>query len=121
MNWICKLLAVALAAVAFLSLDVHAQSTAPAELNLGVEAFKQSAYAEAVQHLEKAVSLDPENQDARMYLAKAFAKQYKPHVDTPENIHLAELAIEQYPVFSLIQVDRSGSPKCSTDMPCLVM
>jgi tetratricopeptide (TPR) repeat protein len=96
MNWTGKLLAVALATVAFLSLDLHAQSTAATEFNLGVDAFKQSAYAEAIQHLERAVSLDPENQDARMYLAKVYAKQYKPRVDTPENVHLAELAIEQY-------------------------
>jgi tetratricopeptide (TPR) repeat protein len=95
-NWTCKLLSVALAAVAFLTLDVHAPSTAPAELNLGVEAFKQSASAEAIQYLEKAVSLDRENQDARMYLANAYAKQYKPGADTPENTHLAEQAIQQY-------------------------
>jgi hypothetical protein len=72
MNSTCKLLTVALAAVALFSLDFHAQSTAATELNLGVEALKQSGYAEAVQHLEKAVSLDPENQNARMYLAKAY-------------------------------------------------
>jgi hypothetical protein len=39
MNWTCRLLAVALAAAASLSLDVYAQSTAAAELNLGVEAL----------------------------------------------------------------------------------
>jgi tetratricopeptide (TPR) repeat protein len=96
MNGTWKLLAVALATVALFSLDFHAQSTAAAELNLGVEAFKQSAYAEAIQHLEKAVSLDPENQNAHMYLANAYAKQFQPGVDTPENCRLADQAIEQY-------------------------
>jgi hypothetical protein len=52
MNGTLRLLAVALAAVAFLSVDLQAQSTAAAELNLGVGAFKKSAYAEAIQHLE---------------------------------------------------------------------
>jgi tetratricopeptide (TPR) repeat protein len=54
---------------------------------------KQWKYAEAIPHLEKAVSLDPENQDARMYLANAYAKQYNRGVDTPENTHVAEQAI----------------------------
>ena len=96
MNWTCKLLAVVLATVAFFSWDLHAQSTAATELNLGVEAFKLSNYAEAIQHLEKAVSLDPENQDAPLYLANAYANQFKPGVHTPENTRLAEQAIEQY-------------------------
>src|SRR5580700_9123035 len=96
MNWTCKLLAVALAAVALFSLDFHARSSAATELKLGVEAFKQSAYAEAILHLKKAVSLDPENLDARMYLAKAYVKQYVPSIHTPDNSHLAEQAIDQY-------------------------
>src|SRR5580693_1295438 len=96
MNWTSKLLAVALAAVALFSLDFHARSSAATELKLGVEAFKQSAYAEAILHLKKAVSLDPENLDARMYLAKAYVKQYVPGIHTPDNSHLAEQAIDQY-------------------------
>jgi tetratricopeptide (TPR) repeat protein len=98
-----------MAAVAPLSLDLHAQSPAATEFNLGVEAFKQSAYAEATLHLQKATSLDPENQDARMNLAKAYAKQYKPRVDTPENIRLAELAIEQYQDVLDSNLDRTAS------------
>jgi tetratricopeptide (TPR) repeat protein len=96
MNWTFRLLAVALAAVALFSLDFHARSSAATELKLGVGAFKQSAYADAILHLKKSVSLDPENQDARLYLAHAYAKQFKPGVDTPENCRLAEQAIEQY-------------------------
>jgi tetratricopeptide (TPR) repeat protein len=100
MNWTCKLLAVALAGAALFSLDFHSRSSAATELNLGVDAVKQSKYTEAIRHLEKAVSLDPENQDARVYLATAlataYAKEYRPGVTTPENIHLAEQAIEQY-------------------------
>jgi tetratricopeptide (TPR) repeat protein len=87
---------VALVAAAFLYLDLHARSKATAELNLGVEASKHWKYAEAIRHFEKAVSLDPENLDARMYLAKAYVKQYVPGVHTPENTHLAERAIAQY-------------------------
>jgi tetratricopeptide (TPR) repeat protein len=96
MNWTCKLLAVALATVAFLSLDLHAQSTAAAELSLGLEAYKQSKYAEAIHHFQRAVSLDPENQNAHMYLATAYAQQYIPGVDADDNNRLGEQAIEQY-------------------------
>jgi tetratricopeptide (TPR) repeat protein len=96
MNCTCKLLAVAFAAVALLSLDVHAQSTAVAELSLGVEAYKQSKYAEAIQHFQRAVSLDPENQNAHMYLATAYAQQYLPGVEADNNNRLGEQAIEQY-------------------------
>jgi tetratricopeptide (TPR) repeat protein len=96
MNCTCKLLAVALAGAALFSLDFHSRSSAATELNLGVEAFNKTECAEAIQHLEKAVSLDPENQCARVYLATAYAKEYRPGVHTPENTYLAEQAIEQY-------------------------
>jgi tetratricopeptide (TPR) repeat protein len=96
MNRTCKLLAVALAGAALFSLDFHSRSSAATELNLGVEAFNKTECAEAIQHLEKAVSLDPENQCAHVYLATAYAKEYRPGVTTPENIHLAEQAIDQY-------------------------
>jgi len=96
MNWICRLFAVALAAVASISLDLYAQSTAGTELNLGVEAYKQAKYEEAIKHFQKAVSLDPDLQNARLYLATAYMAQYIPGVDTPNNTALAEEAIEQY-------------------------
>jgi Tetratricopeptide repeat len=96
MNRTCKLLAVALAGAALFSLDFHSRSSAATELSLGVEAFNKTEGAEAIEHLEKAVSLDPENQCARVYLATAYAKEYRPGVTTPENTYLAEQAIEQY-------------------------
>jgi tetratricopeptide (TPR) repeat protein len=96
MNWTGKLLAVALAAVTFLSMEVHAQSSAAAELNLGVEASKRSEYAEAIQHFQRAVSSDPKNQDARMLLATAYAQQYIPGVESEDNNRLGQQAIEQY-------------------------
>jgi tetratricopeptide (TPR) repeat protein len=42
------------------------------------------------------VALAPENGVAHLYLATTFAGEYIPGVDTPENNHLAEEAIEQY-------------------------
>jgi tetratricopeptide (TPR) repeat protein len=106
MNWTCKLLAIALAAVALLSLDLHAQSTAAAELSLGVEAYKQSKYAEAIQHFQRAVSLDPENLNGHMYLATAYAQQYIPGVEADDNNRLGEQAIEQYK--AVLALDRTN-------------
>jgi tetratricopeptide (TPR) repeat protein len=74
---------------------VLAQS-ASQELNLGVQAFRQAKYEEAARHFEKAASLDPDNTNAHLYLATAYAQQYIPGVETAENNHLAEMAIEQY-------------------------
>jgi tetratricopeptide (TPR) repeat protein len=80
----------------FLSLiSANAQSYS-SELNLGVEAYRNSHFEEAIQHFRKATELDPSNTAAHLYLATACASQFIPGVETPDNIHLAEQAIEQY-------------------------
>jgi tetratricopeptide (TPR) repeat protein len=80
-----------------LSAMAHDQSaTAAGELNLGVQAYKQAKYEEAIWHFEKAVALAPENTVAHLYLATAYASQYIPGVDTPDNDRRGEQAIEQY-------------------------
>ena len=70
--------------------------TSDEELKLGVAAYKESRYEQAMQHFEKAVELDPENINAHMYLATVYTNQYIPGVDTEENVALAEKAIAQY-------------------------
>jgi tetratricopeptide (TPR) repeat protein len=66
------------------------------QLNKGVEAYKNTKYEEAIDHFQQAVQLDPSLLNARMYLATAFAQQYIPGADTPDNNRMAEQAIEQY-------------------------
>ncbi len=66
------------------------------QLNKGVNAYKNAKYEEAIDHFQQAVNLDPSLVNAKMYLATAFAQQYIPGADTPENNHMAEQAIEQY-------------------------
>jgi tetratricopeptide (TPR) repeat protein len=87
---------VALVVFSSFSTDLLAQTTASDELNLGVQAYKRSSFEEAIQHFEKCAALDPQNEKARLYLATAYAQQYVPGVDTPDNKHYAEQAIEQY-------------------------
>ena len=66
------------------------------QLNKGVASYKNAKYEEAINHFQQSVSLDPSLVVARLYLATAYAQQYIPGVDTPDNNQMAEQAIEQY-------------------------
>jgi tetratricopeptide (TPR) repeat protein len=66
------------------------------QLNKGVQAYKGGKYEDAIEHFKNAVALDNGLGVAKLYLATAYVGQYVPGVDTPENNHNAELAIEQY-------------------------
>src|ERR1700757_4200081 len=66
------------------------------DLDLGVQAYKNERYEEAIQHFRRAVDLNPTLLNARLYLATAYAQQYIPGVDTPDNNKFAEQAIGQY-------------------------
>jgi tetratricopeptide (TPR) repeat protein len=65
-------------------------------LNKGVQAYKNSKFEDAINHFQQAVALDPTLINARLYLATAYAQQYIPGADTPENNHNGEQAIEEY-------------------------
>src|ERR1700704_1191280 len=65
-------------------------------LNKGVQAYKNSKFEQAIGHFQKAVALDPTLINARLYLATAFAQQYIPGADTPDNNRFAEQAIDEY-------------------------
>jgi tetratricopeptide (TPR) repeat protein len=66
------------------------------QLNKGVQSYKNAKYEEAIDHFQQAVTLDPTLLNARLYLATAFAQQYIPGADAPDNNKFAEQAIEQY-------------------------
>ena len=66
------------------------------QLNKGVQAYKGAKYEEAIEHFKTAVSLDPALLNARLYLATAYAQQYIPGADTPDNNRMAEQAITEY-------------------------
>ena len=66
------------------------------QLNKGVQQYKNAHYDEAIDHFKQAVELDPRLLNARLYLATAYAQQYVPGVDSPDNNRNAELAIEQF-------------------------
>jgi len=74
---------------------VDAQSY-DSELQLGIVAYRDNHYGEAMQHFRKATDLDPSQSTAHLYLATTYISQYIPGVTKPDNQRFAERAIEQY-------------------------
>lgn len=90
-------LGMALAVVALLLLSAGCNKLrARDQLNKGVQSYKGARYEEAIEHFKNAVSFDPQLSVARLYLATAYAQQYIPGADTPENNKFAEQAIDEF-------------------------
>jgi tetratricopeptide (TPR) repeat protein len=66
------------------------------QLTKGVQAFKNARYEEAVDHFQSAVALDPKSEDAKLYLATAYSYQVVPNLDTPENLAIAQKALDGF-------------------------
>jgi tetratricopeptide (TPR) repeat protein len=66
------------------------------ELNEGANAYKSRKYPEAQSHFERALQLDPNQKNAPFFVARAIHAQYKPGVDSQENLNKAHQAIEAY-------------------------
>ncbi len=96
MNKNLRLLTLAVVALALSSSMGCNKLRARDQLNKGVSAYKNAHYEEAINHFQQAVELDPSLLNARMYLATAYAQQYIPAVDSPDNVRMAQQAIEQY-------------------------
>jgi tetratricopeptide (TPR) repeat protein len=111
-----KLSSISLAALAALILSFPSvgqeAATSTSELQLGVDSYKSSHYEAAARHFQKAVDLDGSNINAHLYLATAYVAQYIPGVDAPENIHLAEKAIEQYS--HVLDADAERTPRLNS-------
>ena len=65
-------------------------------LNKGVSAFKDGHYDEAVEDFQKAMELDPNLMNARLYLATAYASQYIPGAPSDANVKLGNQAIQEF-------------------------
>jgi tetratricopeptide (TPR) repeat protein len=66
------------------------------QLNKGVQAFKNARYEEAIGHFQTAISLDPNSEQAKLYLATAYSYQVVPNLDTPENLAVAQKALDGF-------------------------
>jgi tetratricopeptide (TPR) repeat protein len=96
MNRSVRVLALVAVALALFSAVGCSKLKARDQLNKGVGAYKNAKYEEAIERFKKAVALDPTLTNARLYLATAYAQQYIPGADTPDNNRNAEQAIEEY-------------------------
>jgi tetratricopeptide (TPR) repeat protein len=91
-----KMIALASAVLTILSATGCNKLKARDDLNKGVAAYKNAKYEQAIDKFKEAVALDPSLQNAKLYLATAYAQQYIPGVDSPENLQNANSAIDQY-------------------------
>jgi tetratricopeptide (TPR) repeat protein len=96
MNRGAKLLAVAAMMTPLLLATGCSKLKARDQLNKGVQAYKNLKYEAAIENFKKAIELDPALVNAQLYLATAYAQQYIPGADTPENNRFAEQAIVEY-------------------------
>src|SRR6202790_3509765 len=96
MNKTARMITLAAALLALFSSVGCDKLRARDQLNKGVEAYKNNHYEQAIDHFQQAVRLDPGLINARMYLATAFVSQYIPGVDSPDNLRVAQQAIDEY-------------------------
>jgi tetratricopeptide (TPR) repeat protein len=66
------------------------------QLNEAARAYREGRFPEAEQHSREAAALDPDNKTAPMFIARTIHAQYRPGVQTPDNIAKAQAAIEAY-------------------------
>jgi tetratricopeptide (TPR) repeat protein len=66
------------------------------QLNEAARAYREGHFEEAEQHSRRALELDPNNKTAPMFIARSIHAQYRPGVQTPENLAKARAAIEAY-------------------------
>jgi len=66
------------------------------DLNKGVNAYRNAKYADAVNFFQEAIDLDPENGNARTYLAIAYMMQWIPGAESAENKQFATKAREEF-------------------------
>ena len=94
--WAAKVVAVLALSATLLAVTGCNKLRARDQLNKGVQAYKNAKFEEAIERFKNAVALDPNLINARLYLATAYAQQYIPGADTPDNNRLAEQAIDEF-------------------------
>jgi TonB family protein len=82
-------------------LFVMAQTLGPSiqardTLNKGVAAFRNGDYQSAIELFKQAVDLDADFTTAELYLASAYSQTFVPGATAPENLALADNAIESF-------------------------
>jgi tetratricopeptide (TPR) repeat protein len=66
------------------------------QLVKGVQAFKAGSYEQAVNFFQTSIKLDPDYDTAKLYLATAYSYQVVPNLDTPDNLKIAQKALDGF-------------------------
>jgi tetratricopeptide (TPR) repeat protein len=66
------------------------------EVNNGARAYGSGKYVEAQHYFERALELDPNQPNAELFRARAIYAQYRPGNESPENLKIAQEAIDAY-------------------------
>ncbi len=66
------------------------------QLVKGIQEFKAGHYETAIDHFQQSVALDPSYPNAKTYLATAYSYQVQPNNNTPQNLALAQKAINGF-------------------------
>ena len=66
------------------------------QLNEAARAYHDGHFDEAEQYSRRALELDPNSKTALLFIARTIHAQYRPGVQTPENLAKAKQAIEAY-------------------------
>src|SRR5215510_9216500 len=66
------------------------------QLNEAARAFREGRFVEAEQHSRQAAEFDPNNKTAPMFIARTIHAQYRPGVQSPDNVAKAQEAIAAY-------------------------
>lgn len=65
-------------------------------LNEGARAYRDGRFPDAEERFRTAFELDPSQKNAPLFIARAVQQQYKPGVQTPENLAVGERAVAAY-------------------------
>jgi tetratricopeptide (TPR) repeat protein len=68
------------------------------EINEAARAYKAGRFQEAEAHSRRALELDPDQKNAPIFVARTVHAQYRPGNESPDNIAIANKAIEAYKV-----------------------
>ena len=66
------------------------------QLNEAAQAYHDGHFEDAEQHSRRALELDPNSKSAPLFVARTIHAQFRPGVQTPENIAKANEAIQAY-------------------------
>jgi tetratricopeptide (TPR) repeat protein len=66
------------------------------QLVKGVQEFKAGHYETAIGHFQQSIELDPSYTPAKTYLATAYSYQVQPNNNTPQNLAIAQKALDGF-------------------------